>query len=59
LSVAVRAPDEGYVCDDAVDDVGFVDGETLVFPEVAVDYSFPDGLLHYGCGVETIGGERP
>ena len=59
MSVAVGAPDEGYVCDDAVDDVGFVDGETLVFPEVAVDYSFADWLLHYGCGVEAIRGERP
>lgn len=43
--------------DYAVDNVRFVDSETLVFPEVAVDDALADGLFHDGGGVEAIRGE--
>lgn len=57
MGVPVGAADEFHVGDDARDDVCFVDAEALGFPVVAVNYSFADGLFHYGGGVEAIGGE--
>jgi len=57
LRVAVRAADEVDVLDDPIDDVCLIDAEALVFPEVAVDYALADRLLHYGGGVEAVGGK--
>jgi hypothetical protein len=58
LRVAVCACDEVNVIDYAPYDIGFVDAETLILPEITVDYSLADGLFHYGCGVEAVGGKR-
>lgn len=41
----------------AAHDVGFVEREALVFPEVAVDDALADGLLEDGGGVEAVGCE--
>lgn len=57
MRIAVGTADEVDVFDDAVDDVGFVDGETLIFPEVAVNYALSNWLLHDVGGVEAIGRE--
>ena len=57
LRIAVGTTDEVNVLDHAIYDVGFVDGETLVFPEVAVDYALADGLFHDVGWVETIWSE--
>ena len=54
MRVAICAAYEMDVFYHAIDDVGFVDAETLVFPEVAVDDAFADGLLHDCSGVEAI-----
>ena len=40
-------------------DIGLVDAEALIFPEVAVDYAFSDRLLHYRGGVQAVGREGP
>ena len=58
MCVPVRATNEVDVGDDAGDDVSFVDAETLVLPEIAVDNALADWLLHYGGGVEAIGSKR-
>lgn len=54
---AVRAANEIDVVDDAVDDVGFVDGEALLFEEVAVDNALAHRFLHDRGGVEAVRGE--
>lgn len=41
----------------AAHDVGFVEREALVFPEVAVNDALADGLLEDGGGVEAVGRE--
>lgn len=43
--------------DDAVDYIGFVDGEALFFIEVAVNYAVLDGLFHDVGGVQAIRSE--
>jgi len=55
LRVAVGAADKIYVLYHAVDDVSFVEGEALVFPEVGIDNAFPDGLFEDRSGIETVG----
>lgn len=42
---------------DARYDVRFVEGKTLIFPEITVDDAFADGFFEDGGGIEAIGGE--
>lgn len=43
--------------DDSVYDVCFVDAKTLVFPEIRVNNTLADWLLHDRGGVEAVGCE--
>jgi hypothetical protein len=59
LSVSVCTSNEIDMCNNAIDDVCFVDGKTLIFPEVTIDYSLANWLFHDSGGIEAIWGERP